>query len=624
MNRPLRRLCALACALLLCLTFSCALSVEQALDLLERHYIDPLPAEAYQVNTLNELFTVLGDPYTFYMDAEEFERFNTSLEKDSTVTGIGIGVEFTADGMRIMEFLDGGSAREAGLQLDDYIIAVNGVSCTPAYRDHRDLIVGEPGTTVTVTVRHADGSTQDFSMERKTVVIHNTSTSYADGVGTIDCNSFGSQTAQYVYEGVTGHEDARLWILDLRDNLGGMSESAVHALGVFTGIGPKLVYRQNDGTSYSFYHFEAASTDKPVISLVNAWSASASELLSGGILANDAGIVVGSRTYGKGVAQIILTEENYPELFHGDALKVTGYRFYRADGNTTDRIGVIPTLTVSDAYTADIARLLSGKKPEAGEYYSLVLNGKTFFIDLEAACSEAYLDAFRELLSALPPDAVVVCGSDTAAQAISPALAAQQLGISFDDRFFADVADSRYADEINALAVYGLLSGDGNGQFHPNDTLTRAELCALLSQVLNVTTQAPAPYDDVPAASWYNGPVSAMTVLGFVNGVGEGYFAPGQTLTQAQFITVMGRLSRFLNYTADDYAIWLRSEGASPDESLAILPDWAQQEAAVMTELYDSMLCDDFSDIVPDAPVTREQAAATLFKTLRTLGILSY
>ena len=123
MKRITRRLCAVLCALTLCLTSVSALSVEDALHLLEENYVDPLPAAAYDAKTLDELFAAVGDPYTYYMSAVDYEEFSAGVEKESTVTGIGAGIEYTANGIRITMLLDGGDAKDAGLQLDDYIIA---------------------------------------------------------------------------------------------------------------------------------------------------------------------------------------------------------------------------------------------------------------------------------------------------------------------------------------------------------------------------------------------------------------------------------------------------------------------------------------------------------------------
>lgn len=621
MKRMTRRLCALLCALALCLTSVSALSVEDALRLLEEHYVDPLPDAAYDAKTLDELFAAVGDPYTYYMSAVNYEAFTANVEQESSITGIGAGIEYTADGIRITSLLDGGDAKNAGLEAGDCIIAIDGVSCVPAGQTHRSLIVGEAGTYVAVTVRHPNGATQDYRLERRTLELHNTTVTVTNGVGAFDCNSFGSQTESYFSEGIAANNDVvDHWVVDLRGNLGGLASAAAGTLGCFTGFGPKLYCRLNDGGLLYTVHLADRETDKPVIALVNGYTASASEILSGGIRAQDAGIVIGSRTYGKGTAQIVLDQEKYPELFDGDSLKVTAYRFYCSDGNTTDRLGVIPTLLVPDRDTVGVAGLLTVNTPKSGEYLSFPLNGQDFYVDLPAARkNEAALSA---LFAALPPDLLVNCVSGgEVVSCLDPTDTAKRLGIGYADRRFTDLADSAYPTQIDTMGVYGILAGDGKGHFRPDAALTRAELAALLAQALNVTTQGFDGFADVPADRWFSGDVGAITYLGFMNGVSPRYFDPNGTLTQEQFIAVMGRLARFLNFHADDYALELTEDDLAAYSSLAA---WARTEASVLTDYDDNMLYAPLDSIDPHAPVTREQAAATLCNMLKILDILSY
>lgn len=630
MKKLFRRLTAVFCTLALCLTSAGALSVEQALDILEDNYVGEIPAAAYQAETLDELFAIVGDPYTYYMTAEAYEAFSSSVESENSVTGIGAAIQYTADGILISSVLEGGGAKEAGLVQGDLIVAVEGESCVPAGEQHRALIIGEAGTFVTITVKHADGSVEDFRIERRSITIHNTSVTAENGVVTIDCDSFGSQTAEYFREGIEENDaDAHIWVVDLRGNAGGFANAAVSTLGYFTGFGPKIYYRERGGGYFYNLHMENALTDKPVIVLVDGYSASASEILSGGIRAGSAGIVVGSRTFGKGTAQIVYDETGLPDLFDGDALKVTVYRFYCADANTTDVIGVIPTLSVDNEIAGDVAALLTAEQPKKGEYLRLHLNDSDFYIDLKTAQSAEHADAMTALLSALPPDALLVYTSDTGASKLDIAEALAQYGDASASRWFTDTADSAYRTEIDTLGTYGILGGDGAGSFFPDRTLTRAELAAMLAQAFDVTGERSGQFSDVPADSWYSGDVNAIAGLGFMGGVGGGLFDPEATLTQEQFIAVMGRLAAFLNLRAADYTDGLGD--LSQFEELAPFSSWARAGAAVLTDFASAnsldgsiMLYADLSEIDPQAPVTREQAAATLCNVLKSLGVLAY
>lgn len=624
MKKLFRRLAAVLCVLALCLTPVSALSVEEAIGLLEQNYIDELPPAVYEATTLDELFTALGDPYTYYMDDAEYEEFTSVVENERTVSGIGATIEYTGNGIRITSVLAGGGAEEAGLAPDDLIVAISGVSCIPAGEQHRAMLIGEPGTYADFTVLHPDGTTQDYHIERRTITLRNTTVTRSGDVGSIDCSSFGSQTAEYFYEGLAQNEDARLWVVDLRDNTGGYADSAVGALGAFSGYGPKLYYRLGDGSSFYTLYLGGRLTDKPAIVLVNALSASASEILSGGVRAENVGIVIGSRTYGKGSAQIVLDKERYPELFDGGSLKVTVYRFYCSDGNTTDKIGVVPTLLVDDAYAADAARLLTAEPDKKQDQLRVLLNGCEFYVNLSEATGEDSIAAFVELLAALPPDVeLLLTRANGEKEALLPAeLLEQYGGVS---RGFTDVSASPYEAEIDTLGVYGVLQGVGDGRFAPGAALTRAGLCAMLSQALNVTAKGTGGYSDVAEDAWYAGSVAAVSRLGFVSGLGDARFDPNGTLTQEQFIAVMGRLARFLNFRVDDYALALDETELAADEALASLAPWARVGACVMTRSENgNMLYAPLETLDLSSAVTREQAAATLCRTFKTLGILSY
>ena len=625
MKKLLRRFSAALCAFALCLTFASALSVEDARMLLEKHYVGTIPAAAYEATTLDELFKAVGDPYTYYMSAAEWESFNDAVEKESSVSGIGAGVEYTADGILLTEILPGGGADEAGLKPGDCIVAVEGVPCAPANDTHRALIIGEAGTYVNITVRHADGTRQNYRIERRLVEVRNTTVTSSDDVTTIRCSSFGTHTAEYFYDGILEYGDqTRLWVVDLRNNMGGISDAASSALGMFTGYGPKLIFRTNEGTDYSTYFLYEPFTEAPAIVLVNALTASASEVFSGGIRGQSAGVIVGSRTYGKGVAQLIYGKADYPELFTDDAIKITTHRFYCSDGGTTDRIGVIPTILVPDQYTEAVGELLCGRRVIGKDYIHLTLNGKDFYIDLAKASEAPYDKALSELLSALAPDTLIRYSLKGGNEVqISPEATAKELGITLTPRTFRDVEGSAYASEINTLGIYRILLGSGDREFAPTRTLTRAELCAMLAQALNAPKGVSGYFNDVPAGRWYSDPVNAIASLGFVDGVGGGRFDPDGTLTQSQFIAVMGRLTRFLNCNADDYARELTEEQLA-DASLAALPAWARTEASILTGYDGNLLYTELAKISPDTAVTREQAAATLCRILKGLDLLSY
>lgn len=630
MRKRLFRLGALCCVAAMTITTGAqALSVEEAYDILQRSYVDKLPRAAQDAKSLDELFSYTDD-YTYYMTAEEYQTFLQGVEGDVSFAGIGAEITYVPEGIRIVSVLKGGGAEKAGLAAGDIIIAIEGESCAPGGAEHRAKLLGEAGTSVTVTVRHADGTQADYTVTRALVTQTNTTVSVTGGVGYIDCDSFGTQTGMYFQEGVRGNDSAvHAWIVDLRGNGGGLTSAAVSALGAFSGEGDLIYFVDQDGESTAQRYSGKDLTDKPAIVLMDSGSASASEIFAGGVLGTGSGIVIGTRSYGKGVAQVLYDESNCPYL-HGDAVKVTAYRFYCAGGNSTDRIGVVPTLYIPQDQATAAARLLSGEKTKDSAYLHLVLNGCDFYIDIPAAkeSSSAVLEA---ILTALTPDAELYWGENGGERKLTLAQAREKCGFAASSALdFSDVADSEYAQEIDSLAASRIVFGDG-GKFRPDATMTRAEVCALLAQALGLYSTANGCFTDVAKGSWYAPSVNAMAAIGLVSGVGGGKFDPNATMTQEEFITVLGRLVEFVNLDAREFLDKNPLAILQPLPKYKSFSHWAIRSVELLTNsVFDengdavNMYCMSLEDIEPQVPILREQAAAALYNALRTTGVLKY
>lgn len=632
MKKHLSRLLALILSLLLLAAPASALTVDQALELLEELYYYDIPDEAYEAESLDELLGLLGDPYTSYMTAEEYEAFLKRLEGDSNVVGIGVSCQYTPEGVLILDTISGGSAREAGLKAGDLIVEIDGQSCVPADEENAGRLTGAEGTQVTVTVLR-DGQTSRHTLTRRPVVEPNLELSIQGRVGIIDCNSFGQNTGKEFARLVKDNDGrVEIWVVDLRGNGGGYTNAAVDLLGALMGPGYHLYFETAGGAVEAQPSLDRAATAKPVIVLTNGSSASASELTAGGVRDGNRGVLVGGRTYGKGVAQIMLDQDalsslpGYDGYFQGDSLKITVYRFYSGGLNSPDRIGVIPTLLVDDEDTAAVALALCGSQKDAK--LCVMVGANLYYVDPNAGA-----DALAALLAALPPQATLFYSDGGDFAQASAAQVAGKLGVSYHSRWFTDVGDSQYAAAINAMATYKLLQGDGKGHFSPRDGLTRAELCAMLANVLNVSYRGESLFADVDQGDWYGPSVNAMAYLGIVEGVGGGRFNPGGALTQEEFHTILGRAARFLNLGLDAYADWVeeKESNLTLDQRAALsgYSDWARNSMAVLAwGLEDGLdgtgdlLFASLKDLSPKAPILREEAAAGMYAVLSGLEIL--
>lgn len=613
----------LSALLALSLTFSlsaapaAALTLDEARQLLRDHYVDQIPESILSLDSLDEILEALGDPYTYYMTAEQYQQFTDSVNGE-TLVGVGITVQTAYDdGFLVLSILPNSPAKEAGLQAGDRIIAVDGVEMT-ATTDVRSAVTGKEGSTVTLTIRRADGQVRDFTMQRRAVVIPIVTYDKEGNAGVIECISFGDSTGDTIEEALTTLEpDVAAWIMDLRSNPGGDADAAAVSAGLFVGSDIMVYFRDANGN----YRFVGTTqycpdlTDKPLIILTSDYSASGAELFSADARDLGFGIAIGQTTFGKGIAQMIFNSANTEDLFDGDAMKITVYRFYSPDGTTNQWMGVIPTLVMSKENTKTAAMLLTQPEPSRNAgYYKLELAGWTFYISRDEALSGDNRSAFTELLEALPPSAALYEGERNSGwNAVTPAKLAESLGLDFHARTFADAADSPFATEIDTLSTFGLLEGYEDGTFRPTNAITRAEFCAMLANVLDLPEGQNLSFSDVADDAWYNKAVSAMAARGFVSGMGDGTFRPDDTITYEQMVTILSSVAVWASMSAEEL-------NGQTDISLADYQDfssWAQKPAWIMDQL-DALV----GDLQPQDLATRETAAGMLYAMMDSLHML--
>jgi len=625
MKKTFRFLAVLVLTFSLFATPVCALSTEDARTLLEEYYIDELPGQTAQAQTLEELLSLLNDPYTVYMPEQQYKDFLASIN-DTRLVGIGVSIEVHENGIFISSVLEDSPALEAGLVTGDIIQAVDGTPVTDI-EQARTLLSGEIGEPVTITVLHPDGTTTDFDLIRREIVVPTTvqyELSEDGNACVILATSFGNETHYHVRDALTQYDDTvNGFILDLSANPGGTSDSGADTAGLFIGEETMLHFRDGqDRYSYTrTLPTVRPSTEKGVIALTGPYSASSSELFLGAIRDHEAGIAIGQRTLGKGVAQIILDQNSHPELFDGDALKVTVYRFFSPDGTTNDKIGVMPTLLMSLENTYHAALLLCGDYTGSAEgQLKLTLSNQIYYIDLNTAISEDFRPAFVELLEALPPSAQLRCDSGNGTYAdTTPQAVAAQLGLSeYTPRTFTDLGDNPYANAINTLTTYGLLSGYGDGTFRPSNNLTRAEFCAMLGSMLDLSTSpvTESAFPDISPADWFAPVVHAMRADGLLSGYEDGTFRPNDAISQQEVVSILAKLSARLNMYA--YNRRNLSPEAEVLAEFAHFSDWAQQSAWLL----DSCEVDLSALTTPQDSVTRGQAADLLCQLLTRTKVL--
>lgn len=416
MKRLWKRILAVMLVAALCLAPAAqALTTDQLKDLLGKYYINDIPQAALDAETIEEVIQALGDPYTMYLTPEEYAAFQASMS-DQEVVGIGISAVACDDGLSIVGVYDGAPAQKLGLVGGDTIISVEGKSAAGQTAEViTGWLKGEAGSKVTFVVRHADGTEETYTATRAKVVIPSTTTEMLeDGTtGYIVCNTFGAETLGHFTEGTQAYDDANLWVVDLRQNGGGDVYAVTQTLGVFLGEGTMVYLRDGEGAYFRYVSQQDRTTLYPTIVLTSGGTASSAEIFSLAMKDKNGGLVIGSNTFGKGVAQVVLTGAQEPEaLTDGDALRITAYQYYGVSGNTAQNIGVIPDLLVDTNHADEIASLFSVNEPwQSTEGWLRVhLGGWRWYIDLSKAMGEEMAPYFAEMLSALPPAVDIFVG----------------------------------------------------------------------------------------------------------------------------------------------------------------------------------------------------------------------
>ncbi|MBQ9302077.1 S41 family peptidase [Butyrivibrio sp.] len=327
--------------------------IESVID--SNFYKTDVSSEAKANGLYKGLMDSLDDPYSVYYTEEEL----TELMNDTAGIYYGIGAYVSMDQTtalpRISGVIEGTPAEEAGLQTDDIIYEVDKQSTQGLeLSEVVSLIKGEEGTTVHLTLlRGSDLEEIEVDVMRAQVSVPTVKTKVMDdGVGYLQITEFDEVTPDQFTEGMAElrANDIKGLIIDLRSNPGG---SLTAVCDIARQLLPKgtIVYTvDRDGNREDYTCDGTHEIDIPVVVLVNKYSASASEILSGAIKDYGIGTLVGTTTYGKGIVQRIF------DLKDGTAIKLTVSNYYTPNGNDIHGVGIDPDVEIefdADAYAED-------------------------------------------------------------------------------------------------------------------------------------------------------------------------------------------------------------------------------------------------------------------------------
>ncbi|MGB8331056.1 MAG: S41 family peptidase [Polyangiales bacterium] len=321
----------------------------RALAYIEVSYVEPVNQESLVYGAIRGLAESL-DPHSVFLDPGEYEI----LKSDAEGRFAGVGVEVsTRDGwLTILSVFDGGPAAKAGLQPGDRFLSIEGEDA----RDRRlydavRLIRGEPGTSVSVTIRReGQEAAIERTLTRAFIVIDPIELHILnDGIVYLRIKSFQDGTARELSDALDEavmvlreRGGVKGLLIDLRDNGGGLLHEAVWVSEQFLSSGVIVSTRGRGGELISEYSARRAGTrpNWPIVVLINENTASASEIVAGALQDHRRAVAVGVRSFGKGSVQNIF------ELPGGSALKLTTYRYYTPSGRSIQAEGITPDLVV--------------------------------------------------------------------------------------------------------------------------------------------------------------------------------------------------------------------------------------------------------------------------------------
>ena len=337
--------------------------LDEVYDILDRDFVDPQAFESANLRTaaINGIIDSLGDPHTAFIDAENYRL--TSEDIGGSFEGIGCTVNDFDGEITIVSVFDGSPAERAGIRDGDVILEVDGESIAEwSLQLAVQRIRGPAGTTVVIRVRHSDGVEEDLPVVRDRIVVPSVRSrqisdragnAVAD-IGYIGITQFTEDTREDLAELLEAAANAEIdkLIIDLRNNPGGTLNGTIAATGEF--IDEAVIMREihRDGVEEVFRDSPGGTGQAMQLAiLINAASASGSEVMAAALRDHGRAVLIGEVTAGKGTV-------NIPRrLSDGSVLYVSIARWISPDGTVIEGVGVIPDIEVAQPETGFEAEL---------------------------------------------------------------------------------------------------------------------------------------------------------------------------------------------------------------------------------------------------------------------------
>jgi len=319
--------------------------VDEVRSALAARYYRPVPDRVLQLGSVGQIISALRDPYTAYLAPPDYRLVRQ--ETASAYTGIGVSLLPSARGYEVVSLSPGPAAR-AGVRVGDTIVRIDGVAARRLSMSHAvTRILGKPGTTVSLGLRRG---TRSLELRIRRGLVHAPSVqarllSYAgDRWGDVRLSGFRTGAAVVLGREIRRlqHEGARGFVLDLRQNPGGLLDEAVAVSSLFLARGVVVSLAGRHEPREVFRAVGDVATREPVVVLVDRFSASSAEIVAAALRDHHRATLVGERTFGKALVQSI------DPLHNGAALELTIARYFTPSGSDISNVGVAPQIHAVD------------------------------------------------------------------------------------------------------------------------------------------------------------------------------------------------------------------------------------------------------------------------------------
>lgn len=324
--------------------------LQNVMEQVQGTYVEDVSREQLIRSAIDGMVSDL-DPHSGYLDPEQFKSMQVNTQGE--YGGLGLRVTEQDDGfIEVIAPIAGTPASASDIKAGDLIVAVDG---TPTRQMDLSEAVktmrGEPGSEITITLSRDGGEPFDVTLERENVTIEPVRAQAFDKIGYLRITRFNEQAGEAVSDAITDLREERIdgemrgLVLDLRNNPGGLLQQAIKVSDTFLDDKEVVSARGRGGSVSKSYSTQAGRQvgDIPIVVLVNAGSASASEIVAGALRDHDRAIVMGTRSFGKGSIQTVKPLEG------GGALRLTTARYYTPSGDSIQAEGIQPDIQVAQA-----------------------------------------------------------------------------------------------------------------------------------------------------------------------------------------------------------------------------------------------------------------------------------